>query len=200
MVGERMVVAAGMISASIGILPAGEDPGTESGTVVGVAVAVGAAGLDKEGGKGVGVEIRGTLSGKGAVLGSGHPVQRRHSLGQGHLPHLRALLSRPRISRPVRDSGFGLCPLFMFRRCDTVGRDTDTFIGTDFLRLDGLAGLAAHVAAGAPHGLDVTLDGVETGADTASLAAALLAADQSKLGKTVQDADDPAAADFQSGG
>jgi hypothetical protein len=133
--------------------------------VVGVAVAVGVAGLDEQDGEGIDVEIRGAGGGEGAVGGGGSPSWGWQGPRRGLLRHRDAFF-RIAALRPVRDSRFGLRPLFVFHRCDTAGLPTD-------------------VTAGRLHPRDVALDCVQAGAGAALLAAALLAADQAEFGKPV---------------
>jgi hypothetical protein len=207
MAGQGMLIPVGMVAVGMGVdirfPPAVQDPGAESGAVVGIAVAVGVAGLNEENGEAIDVEFWGMLSGESPVFIGGRPIRGRHSLVLA-LFQRRSVVSRPGAPRPLGESRFGLCPLFVFRGCHTVGCDTEVvginvFDDIGFPCWGGVAGLPTHVAAGGLCRLGVSFNRVEAGPRAAPRAAALLTADQTKFGKSVEGADHPTATDLQPG-
>jgi hypothetical protein len=125
--GGDMASALGFfVAVGIGAFPAVQEPSAEGGAMIGIAVAVGAAGGDEEAGEPVDIDARRVLGGEHPVGGGGGPVLRRN--GPSCPPRCPSAILRPSGALPLpcpavagRESSVSWIPVFLCRLCDTVG-------------------------------------------------------------------------------
>src|SRR3954466_2755963 len=81
------------VAVGIGSFPAVQEPDAEGGAMIGIAVAVGAAGGDEEAGEAVDIDARRVLGGECPVSRGGGPVLGRD--GPGRPPPCPSAIRRP---------------------------------------------------------------------------------------------------------